>query len=102
MENHNLGLDLLTNPRKLKKQNGESASSTKESVKESAQNKLIEEFHTPKLIDNSIKCLIETLTELIKYKYHLRNENNIMAREIIYDLLPDETFQQLKSLELDF
>ena len=91
-----LGLDLLTNPKKLK---NKTESTDKSS---SNPNKLVEEIHSPILIDNSIKNLINTLSELIKYRYHLRKENNSMALEIINELLPDNCAEQLKSLDLDF
>ena len=90
-----LGLDLLTNPKKLK-------SKTETTDKSSMPNKLVEEIHSPILIDNSIKNLINTLSELIKYRYHLRKENSSMALEIINELLPDNCAEQLKSLDLDF
>ena len=89
-----LGLDLLTNPKKLKNKI--------ETTDKSMHNKLVEEIHSPILIDNSIKNLINTLSELIKYRYHLRKENNSMALDIINELLPDNCVEQLKSLDLDF
>lgn len=87
-----LGLDLLTNRKKLKKTN----------LIDSFQNKeLISENHSPIVLDSIIKDLINTLSQIVKYRYHIKTENEKIVKDIINELLPLETKNILQHLELN-
>lgn len=73
-----LGLDLLTNRKKLKKK-----------VMEKQSMEIISQNYSPLNLDKIINNLLNNITELIKYRYQLKQDNEELARELVYDLLND-------------
>ena len=72
------GLDLLTNRKKLKKK-----------VNNEKSLDLISQNYSPINLDKIINNLLTNITELIKYRYQLKPDNEELARELVYDLLND-------------
>lgn len=72
------GLDLLTNRKKLKKK-----------VTNEKPLELISQNYSPINLDKIINNLLNNITELIKYRYQLKEDNEELARELVYDLLDD-------------
>ena len=75
-----LGLELLTNRKKLKK---------KEDIINKNKLEVISQTYSPLKLDNIIQDLLINMSQLIKYRYQLKQDNDTLAREIVYDLLND-------------
>ena len=76
--NNQLGLDLLTNRKKLKKK-----------INDEKILELVSQNYSPINLDKIINNLVNNITELIKYRYQLKQDNEELARELVYDLLND-------------
>jgi len=77
MDSH-FGLDLLTNRKKLKK-----------TLSNEKPLELISQNYSPINLDKIINNLLNNITELIKYRYQLKEDNEELARGLVYELLDD-------------
>ena len=75
-----LGLELLTNRKKLKK---------KDDTLNKNKLEVISQTYSPLKLDNIFQDLLVNISQLIKYRYQLKQDNDTLARDIVYDLLND-------------
>lgn len=78
MESNLFGVDLLTN--KKKKYN---------TSKQIINNQLISENYSPIVLDKIIKDMTENLSQLIKYRYQIKSDNEKLVKDILDELVND-------------
>ena len=86
---YQIGIDLLTNPKKIKKKKTENNSNI---------TTIVSETYSPHFLDSIINSSVVNLCELIKYRYQIKKDNEKLANDILNDILENTLNSQL----LDF